>query len=221
MRFLTLTLCLSFFLIPSVSKADLFVSGDKKSGATAEKEEKKLKHSERWPGKKSELDEIDPQMKEFANGYYGNCMTKQNSIVQGENLKYLCACSAARIMKSMTVEEAKLIGADSPEGQEQRNHVMLNVYVPCMKAPVEALLYKGCTNDPNTQKSIKNLKEVCGCTAKTMSDHIQEKAPAYIAESLKLNPFAKDPLATFLNSPEYLQKAQANLMGCLQTHELQ
>lgn len=219
-------MCLGFFLIPAPATADVFV-GSKKSQAAkeetapaAKQEEKKLKHSERWTGKKSELDKISPEMKDFGNRYYGNCMEKKHPILKGENLQYLCACSAARIMKSMTPEQAAVMGTDTPEGLEQRNNMMLNVYVPCMKAPVEALLYQGCTSDPNTRKSIKNIKEVCGCTAKTMSEHIQDKAPAYIAESLRVNPLSTDPMAAFLNSPEYLQKAQTNLMGCLQTHEL-
>ena len=158
------------------------------------------------------------KISDFANIYYKNCLKQKNSTLAGYNLKMMCACSSAQITKSMTIEQVNVMTLDTPEGQIQRNRMLLYVYTPCIQYPARALLEYNCLNDSNVKAAIQNHEQVCTCLADNMAIYTKQNAPTTIAQSLVQQPEGLDPLSTLVNSSAFQRYSQSTLMSCLQKY---
>ncbi len=154
----------------------------------------------------------------FANSYYKNCLKQKNPMLTGDNLKMMCACSSAHITKFMSMNEVNVMTLDTPEGQIQRNRMLLHVYTPCIQYPARALLEYNCLNDKSVKVAVQNHEQVCSCLADNMARYTKENAPATIAQSLAQHPEGLDPLSTLMNGAEFQRYSQSVLMSCLQEY---
>lgn len=158
-------------------------------------------------------------MKQFANQYYKNCLTKENPVLQKDSHKLFCACTSAKISETLTMEDMKILMETTPEGQEQRDRITLLVYVPCMEHPAHDLIYSNCVNDPGVKKSFRRAPKVCGCLADGMTAYwLKNGEKIVMAEGLKQGA-SLDPLVRFFNSPAYQEQSQYFTKTCVYKHE--
>lgn len=169
--------------------------------------------------------EIAPteSMESVAKRYNENCLKKKSEIVKGDDLRMLCACTASKMQEKMTIEEIQTMTQDTPEGQVQRNRMVIDVYAPCMEYPSRALLMNQCAayqaNLKKTQGGLAiNGEAICGCLAQNMAAYVAVNAQPVLAQKLAANPNDMDPLSEFLNSPEYQSQVNATFNGCIQQH---
>lgn len=154
---------------------------------------------------------------EMANTYFENCQKKQSAIMTNDTQEMLCACTAAKLSENMTVAEMEAMYTDTPEGQNMRNKMLLQVYAPCIEYPTHDLVLKGCLEN---DVKLKRKKQVCGCMAQNMSNYISVNAQSALISALQENPKSTDPLSTLLQSPTFAAQAQQTLAACVQQHEL-
>ncbi len=157
---------------------------------------------------------------DYANAYYNNCVRQQHPVMKGEDLELLCACTSAKFSEVMTVEQAKAMNEDTPEGQFQRNRMMMFVYAPCIEFPTRAMIMHSCLSDPKARYSMKNPQATCSCLANSVAEEMKSRAPGIIENSLRTNPKDLDPLATLMNSKTFDDVSRQHSMRCLQIHEL-
>lgn len=159
-------------------------------------------------------------IEDFANRYYQNCAAQQHPILQGESKELLCGCTAAQLPKAMTVDQVREMQEDTPEGQFQRNRMMMFVYAPCIEHPTRALVLDQCMNDIKVRSAMKNFKTVCGCLADKMASYMKERAPTAIETSIRQNQTDTDPLRTLLESPAFDEMSRAKMSECIALYEL-
>jgi hypothetical protein len=152
---------------------------------------------------------------DFSARYYQKCLAKKDKIIAGANQQMLCACSAQKLVEQMTIEDVKTMATVTPEGQFQRNRMLLQVYAPCMEYPARALLHENCVNGANIKKKLPNYEQVCNCMADGMAQYVAQNGPSIIAKSLRDNPNDLNPLSNLMNSPDFQAKAQAELSTCI------
>ncbi len=159
-----------------------------------------------------------------AKRYTQNCLKKETDILKGDDLRMLCACTASKLQEKMTVEEIKAMTSDTPEGQVQRNRMVIDVYAPCMEYPSRALLMSQCASyQEGLKKTMKagqvvNGEVICACLAQNMAAYTAVNAQPILAQKLAVNPNDMDPMRDFLNSPEYQAQVNATFTGCVQQH---
>lgn len=151
----------------------------------------------------------------FAMRYKENCMLKKDPVLKGEPLRMLCECSAAKMQEKMTVDEVKTMITDTPEGQAQRNRMVVHVYAPCMEYPTRALLYHNCGANKDVLTKYKNADKLCTCMADDMARFIAANGPAVLAQRLMETPDDPDPLGGFLASEGFQKQTQNAFMACV------
>lgn len=167
--------------------------------------------------------EMLESMESVAKRYNENCAKKKSDIVKGDDLRMLCACTASKMQERMTIAQIKAMMEDTPEGQVQRNRMVIDVYAPCMEYPSRALLMSQCNayneNLKKTQGGTAiNGEAICGCLAQNMAAYVAVNAQPILAQKLAANPKDMDPLSEFLNSQEYQAQVNSTFMGCVQQH---
>ena len=157
----------------------------------------------------------------FSRRYNENCLKKQNDVLKGDDLRMLCACTSSKLQEKMTVGEIRQMATDTPEGQVQRNRMVIDVYAPCMEYPSRALLMSRCADyktslEKTPQGQALNGEAICSCLAQNMAAYVAVNAQAILTKKLAVSPSDMDPLGAFLNSPEYQAQVNSTFASCVQ-----
>lgn len=160
-------------------------------------------------------EEKPKSIKELSNDYFKNCTAQKHHILKNEELKLFCGCTAANMSEIMSPEEVQLMSTDTPEGQFQRNRMMLLVYTPCIEFPTRALIMNSCTQQAMLKRPIKT----CECIADGMAEFVKERAPSVVENAVKRNIKDLDPLRSLLESRGYKSQERYYLTTCLSQHE--
>lgn len=153
--------------------------------------------------------------KELADTYYQNCMGKPNPILSDKTKDMLCTCTAARMMKSLTVEEMRTMTQNDEAGRLALNKMLIEVYTPCMEFPIRDLVYDNCVKNKSNVPNFKNFEGLCGCMASETAEYVAEEGPQTIRNALKDNPFITDPMGPLMSSPEFQKASQDFTMSCM------
>ena len=204
-----------FLALPAAgSQAEIFI---RKDGAAAAPQQEAPPLSSQPAPAQPPAPQPAPDIHDFVRRYEQNCLNKQHPVLNGDALRKLCNCSSAKIMETMRVEDIQAMTTDTPEGQHQRDRMLLSVYVPCMEYPVQALILHSCLNNPDVAGKVPNYQQICACAAENTADYVRREAPQVVAESLRNNPGgAIDPLQALVGSPAYEEQTRQILMTCLQ-----
>jgi len=156
---------------------------------------------------------------EYANAYYKNCRKQDHPLLKGESLDILCSCTAAQIPDVMTLEQWRSMGQDNPEGQLQRNRMLMFIYTPCIKYPTRALIMDKCMNDAKVKATMRRYPKVCACLADDMALYMDENAMHTVEQALARNQKDLDPLASLLESRSFERRSEYAMSQCVKKHE--
>jgi hypothetical protein len=153
----------------------------------------------------------------MADAYYINCLRKTNPNISQQNLQGLCECTAKRMKTEMTPDQIKVMAQNDEAGRQELNHMLLDVYAPCMNYPVESMVEKQCLSDPKTENLPGGLdrEKICYCmaerTGQWFTGHGRELMQAVIAK----DPNVYDPVGPAMDDPSFKKASYANLMSCI------
>ena len=162
----------------------------------------------------------EPQsINDFANVYYKNCLAQDHPTLKEDQLTMLCACTAANIPGTMTVQNMRDMQTNTAEGQTQRARMLMFVYTPCIEFPTKALVMQQCLSDPKVKSGMKHYYKVCDCLSDGMAKFMKERAPKTVETALNRNKTDLDPLRLLLESPAFEEESKYHMTTCVQTHE--
>jgi hypothetical protein len=155
--------------------------------------------------------------KATANAYYKNCLAQSDPRFTPQNQQALCACTAAKMTESMTVQDMQLLGQQTPAGNAALNKMVLNVYAPCITYPVQDLLNNQCLTDPKIKAigAMMDMKTLCGCMSKKTGAWYATQGRSLMADILAKNPNVTDIVTPVMESKAFQAQAYENLRACL------
>lgn len=156
-----------------------------------------------------------PVSKDMANAYYQNCMAKQDPSFSQESQGFLCACTAAKMMDNLSIEDMQMMGRQDQSGRDALNKMIINVYAPCMEHPAREYHYNQCISNPQTAQLSGNPQALCGCMADQIAAHLRTNAQDVFTGILARNPNITDPMQALYDDPEFQQFARSKLLGCV------
>ncbi len=161
--------------------------------------------------------------KDMANKYYENCKSRPDpmKVMSEQSKDNLCACSAANLMKAMTVEDIKIMGGNDQAARNALNKMLTQVYAPCMEFPSRDLVYANCEDNAKLKAVASDIKGLCGCVAGQAAQYIAANGPGIMQQELMKNPNVTDPLGPLMQSQEFTQASQSFTMQCLQQFQKQ
>lgn len=155
---------------------------------------------------------------EFANAYYNNCLKKQHPLLDADSQEDLCACTAANIPQTMSVENMKAMQNADDEGRLQRSRMLMFVYTPCIEYPTRSLILNQCLNNPDVAGKIKNYQQICSCLGDGMAEFMRDEAPRFIENEIRKNPDSVDPLGYMMRTPLYQNRSEYYLRQCIRKY---
>lgn len=147
------------------------------------------------PEARTEIEELlgtakpkkEPQsIQDFANLHYLNCTQTQHPILAGEDLERACACTKDKFRENMDLNQIREMQNNTKEGQYQQSRMLLFVYAPCIKFPLQMMLSIQCMNNTKNKYLMKNQPNTCGCIATRVSKAATDLIPQYIETAIKL-----------------------------------
>jgi hypothetical protein len=159
-------------------------------------------------------------IQEAANRYYGECLKKQHPLLDAENQKLLCGCTASKIPGVMSLEQMSVMTQNNDAGAEQRARMTLFVYTPCIEYPTRAMVLSSCMNNPGVKGTLANPQGVCGCLADKMADFMRGAAPGAMKGALMRNRNDFDPLSALMGSDGFQAEQDLALSNCMQQAQL-
>lgn len=156
-----------------------------------------------------------PITKDVANSYFQNCKAQPSQGMSDASQEFLCACTAAKMMESMSVEDVKAMSQQNQSGRNAMNNMLINVYAPCMSAPAKEFHYQACIENPQTKLLGRNPQALCGCMAEEVASYLTTNGPQIFREILSRDPNIVDPMSALMNDTKFQQYAQGKLMGCV------
>ena len=121
---------------------------------------------------------------------------------------YLCTCTAAKMMETMTEEAIHNMALQNEQGRLALNHMLVHVYAPCMNYPAKELYYNNCISNPQSATMSKNPQALCECAADGVATFLSEQGPDLFEDILKRNPTATDPMAMLADDPKFQKYTQ-------------
>ena len=128
----------------------------------------------------------------------------------------MCACNAAMMQKSFTMEDMNLMLEDSYESRTALNKMLLNVYAPCINFPLHDLLFKNCLQDRKVIRLGKVLpvEDFCGCVAENTSEWMSKEGRNIMVDVIRENPNVYDPIEPIMNHEKFTAEAMRNRTVC-------
>jgi hypothetical protein len=159
-----------------------------------------------------------PITNEIAGAYFNNCMSKSDPRLTRESQEALCSCTSAKMMETMSVEDIQIMAANTPQGREKLNFMMLNVYTPCITYPVQDIAYARCIDEDKID--MMNLATIskealCTCVSRKTGDWMSVNAGTMMAGFLQSDPNMTDPMTPVIESPAFEKASYDNLIACL------
>lgn len=156
-----------------------------------------------------------PVTKETANAYFNNCLQQPAQGMSAETKQYMCACTAAKMQESMTVEDIRTMPQQSAAGRLATNKMIIEVYAPCIEYPARDHYYLTCMNNPQSKNYTKNVQGMCSCLGTQVATYLKQNAKSELSRILKRTPNITDPMAALTNDPAFTRYAQTKMMGCV------
>lgn len=156
-----------------------------------------------------------PVTKDAANAYYLNCTSQSAQGLSEESKEYLCACTAAKMMENLSIEDVKMMGQQNQSGRNAMNKMIINVYAPCMNYPARDHYYNTCISNPKTRILGGNPQGLCGCMADEVATYLSTSGPQIFREILNRTPNITDPMSALTSDPKFERFAQSKLLGCV------
>ena len=156
---------------------------------------------------------------DVTNAFFEGCIEKPDPIMNQEDQLGMCACMAAQLPGTMTLEEYNLAGGKvqkySKEYHDAWRKMVTFVYGPCLEFPVKVLERQNCMNNVGFHSLVTDVYATCECTARKVASYTSLNAPDLLAAVMHFNPHYEDPLQPLLESPEFMTVQQESLRECM------
>lgn len=156
-----------------------------------------------------------PVSKDMANSYYTNCVGKDAPGITQKSKEFMCACTAAKMMDNMSVEEIQAMSQQNQAGRNATNKMLVDVYAPCIEFPAYDHYYNNCITDPKTKSMSSNPQRTCSCLADQIAGYLQSNGQTVFRDILMRNPNITDPMSALTQDNRFRQFAQSKLLSCV------
>lgn len=156
-----------------------------------------------------------PITKDAANAYYENCKAQPAQGLSEKNREYLCACTAAKMMERMTVEDVQAMARQDENGRKAMNYMLVKVYAPCMNYPAKDHYYNTCMANPKTKSLSRDPNSLCNCMADKVANYLGANGSDVFEGILARNPNITDPMTALTEDHNFKVYAQKQLISCV------
>ncbi|HPF79122.1 MAG TPA: hypothetical protein PLF01_07515 [Alphaproteobacteria bacterium] len=156
-----------------------------------------------------------PITKDAANAYYQNCLAQPADGLTQKSKEMLCACTAAKMMERMNVEDIQAMAQQNEDGRKAMNYMIVKVYAPCMSFPAKDHYYNNCITNPQTKALSRNPQGLCNCMATKVANYLGENGSQVFEDILRRNPTMTDPMTALTEDQNFKNYAQTQLMSCV------
>lgn len=153
----------------------------------------------------------------MADAFYINCLRKTNPDISTQNLQGMCQCAAEHMKTAMTPDQIKVMAQDNEAGRDELNHMLLDVYAPCMNYPVQSMVEKQCLNDPKTENLPGGIdrEKICYCMAVKTGEWFTGHGRSLMRDVIAKDPKVYDPVGPIMEDPTFKKASYDNLAKCL------
>ncbi|MDB5490706.1 MAG: hypothetical protein JWO78_555 [Micavibrio sp.] len=159
-----------------------------------------------------------PVTQKVANTYYTSCMGHEDPRMDAEGQMSLCSCAAARMMGELTLEDITYMSADpaNKDGRARYNKMLVNVYGPCMKLPVQKELAAQCMRDKKIKQfMLRDTTGMCECMAARTGDYIDAASEDIMLTILQAEPKVTDIFPRMMGSQRIRGAAENFIYTCM------
>jgi len=153
--------------------------------------------------------------KDIALRYYDDCKKYKEGVLSTSEQDLFCSCISSGINLGLSTEEAKLLYDESRKGQRARDKMMLKIYAPCMKYPVQETVESTCFQS-KALNAYPQKKSLCDCQSSMITQHVNIIAESIVQGALQSEKWYKDPLGNYLKSNDFRAKVDGYLERCMQ-----
>lgn len=158
----------------------------------------------------------DPISKEMADQYYQNCITAQSGQqISKETQDLLCACTASKMMDEMTTNDIQAMNAQDESARLAMNHMIVNVYAPCMEYPAKDHYYNTCISNPQTKTITNNPESMCNCVSNKVARYLGQNGKKVFGDILNRDPNIIDPMAALESDTEFQSYVGKQALTCI------
>jgi len=150
-----------------------------------------------------------------AEAYFENCKKNEDPRFPKKVQATFCACTAAELMKSFTLEEMQATAQQNQAGRKATNKLITDIYAPCIQYPAKTYHYNTCIKDPKSG-ILGNAEKICSCSAKLVANHLQANAKPMFEKILRTNPNVTDPMQALYDDPDFQKLIQSKSLSCVQ-----
>ncbi len=154
---------------------------------------------------------------DMAKAYYANCASKSDPHITPEGMRAMCACTSDKMVQTMSVEDLKTLAQNDQAGRDMLNHMLLDVYAPCMNYPVQDMLEGQCQQDMKDKPLPPGMDmgKLCHCMATKTGAWFTTNGRDLMTQVLKANPNITDPVGPVMEDPSFKKASSDYLTACL------
>ena len=155
--------------------------------------------------------------KVMAQQFYENCLAKESpQKLSKESQDLLCSCTAVQIMDNMTKNDIRAMSSQNPkDARLALNHMLVNVYAPCMEYPAKDHYYNVCVSNPQTASLGGDPKKICGCMSDKVANHLKLNGKQIFSDILDRNPNVADPMNALESDKKFQNFVGKQALSCV------
>lgn len=153
--------------------------------------------------------------KDIALRYYDDCKKYKEGVLAKAEQDLFCACISNGIEMGLSAEEATLLYEQNRKGQKARDKMMLKIYAPCMKFPIQDTVKKECMSS-KAMDSYPQKRTLCDCQANMITQHVGIHAESIVQAALQSEKWYKDPIGSYLKTNDFGRQSAGYLERCVQ-----
>ena len=159
-----------------------------------------------------------PVTQKIANTYYDVCMSHDDPRMDAESQMNLCSCAAARMMSFLSLEDMAHMSADvkNTAGRAIYDKMLVNVYGPCLKLPVQKALAEQCVADRKIKQfMLRDTTGMCECMAARTGDYMDHDSDNILGTIVEQDPKVTDLFPRMMTSSRIRGAAENFIYTCM------
>jgi hypothetical protein len=206
-------------LAPSLSAAQVNDATGGQKKLAAPEEESDLQRALKQVQKEPEKDKGPSTGEEFANAFFLKCVAENKPNYTTEIQEYMCACSSAKMVDYLSIDEMKALDKETRLGENARTKFIIHAHTACMKDAIKEIALNSCKESTYLKQNVVTGKmKICNCMAEGMQNFIEAGHTNLIMNAVMKNPMTIDPLHDFLSSNDFLRTESQYVSNCYNAH---
>ncbi len=180
---------------------------------------KAIEQIEELLGKKKQETTEPVTLNQFANKHFNNCSNTKHPIIIGQDLLRLCACTRDRFLENMSIPQIRAMQKNDDEGRYQKSRMLLFVYAPCIKFPLNRMISTTCMRNVQNKYLMKSQSATCQCIADRVSEASYKLIGKYMQGIIKLKMEDREPLNLLVKENHFNDLMFNHTKQCLREFE--